>query len=214
MSRFILILSHLPVFAVFVYAVSVYRNVSSELKPLSWYLIITGTIHCISLGLWFLHQNNLPLLHILVPVRFVLLIMMYSKILNGYVSSAVMYLLTGVFLIYSLTFSLFFERINTFNSNVMTVENILLIILSLSTYVLLMDKRLNKHLDKYMKSVEWMNSGVFLYHSSSLILMYFGKHIIQVLTPELNRYIWVIHSFFINVMYYCFWRALWKRNTT
>ncbi|MBN9293919.1 MAG: hypothetical protein J0G96_08070 [Flavobacteriia bacterium] len=214
MSRLLLILSHVPVFAAFIYSVSVYRNVGSELKPLSWYLIATGTIHCISLALWFLHQNNLPLLHILVPMRFVLLVMMYSKILSGYVSAGIMYLLTGTFLIYSLISSLFFEQIDTFNSNVMTVENILLIILSLSTYVLLMDKRLNKHLGKYMKSVEWMNSGVFLYHSSSLILMYFGKHIIQILTPEFNRYIWGIHSLFMNVMYYCFWRALWKRNTT
>lgn len=213
MSRLILILSHLPIFAVLIYAISVRKNTVGKLRPLLWYLIITGTIHFLSLILWFLNKNNLPLLHILVPVRFVLLVMMYSKILNGYISPVVMHSLAGLFLIYSLTSSLFFEQLNTFNSNVITVENILLIILSLSTYVFLMDKKLNKHPENYIKSVEWINSGVFLYHSSSLILMYFGKHIIQVLTPELNRYVWVIHSFFINVMYYCFWRALWKRNT-
>lgn len=213
-TKFILVFCHLPVLAVMIYSMVIYARLKKEIKPLAWYLAATGILYAVSLLLWFLNLNNLPLLHVLVPLRFVLLVLIYKEILSSYIPSWVLYALAGGFCLYSFVNTLFVESWDTFNARAMTVESTLLIILSLSTYIFLMDKRMTKHLDHYLKSVEWINSGVFLYYSSSLVLMYFGKYMIQLISPELSRYTWVVHSFFLVIMYYCFWRALWKQNTT
>ncbi len=212
-TKLILVFSHVPVLAVMVYSMTIYKRLAKEIKPLAWYLAATGILYAVSLLLWFLNLNNLPLLHVLVPLRFMLLVLLYKEVMSNYIPSWVLYLLAGGFSIYSLVNTLFVESWDTFNARAMTVENTLLIILSLSTYIFLMDKRMTKHLDHCIKSVEWINSGVFLYYSSSLILMYSGKYIIQLLPSELSRYTWVLHSFFLVIMYYCFWRALWKQNS-
>jgi hypothetical protein len=177
-------------------------------------LILTGVLQAASLLLWFFHVNNLPILHVLVPLRFVLLVFMYKSILTGYVRSWVFEALIIGFCIFSVVNTLFFDPWNTFNSNAMTLESIILIILSLSTYVFLMDKRMTEHLKNYLRPVELMNSGVFIYYAPSLLLTYFGKYIIQVVNPELSRYTWIIHGIFSVIMYYFFWRALWKRSST
>lgn len=213
-TKVILILFHLPLFAIALYALGIWKKLKPELKILAWYLVLTGVLQIISLVFWFLHINNLPILHFLVPLRFVLLVFMYKSILSGYVRSWVLDALMIGFCAFSILNTLFFDPWNTFNSNAMTVESIVMIILSLSTYVFLMDKRMTEHLKNYLRSAELMNSGVFIYYTSSLLLTYFGKYIIQVINPELSRYTWIIHGIFSVIMYYYFWRALWKQNTT
>lgn len=213
-TKFILVFSHFPILFVMMYSMVIYTRLRKEMKPLAWYLIATGIIYAVSLLLWFLRTNNLPLLHILVPLRFVLLLLVYKEILRGYIPSWVLYMLAGGFVLYSVINTLFVEFWYTFNATAMTVESTLLIILSLSTYIFLMDKRMTKHLNDYIKSVEWINSGVFLYFTSSLTLMYFGNYMIQLISSELSRYTWVVHSFLLVIMYYCFWRALWRQGAT
>ncbi len=213
-TKFILVLFHIPLFAISFYVLCIWGKLRQELKTLSWYLILTGVLQIASLVMWFLHVNNLPVLHVLVPLRFVLLVFMYKSILSGYVRSWVLDALIVGFCVFSVVNTIFFDPWNTFNSNAMTLESIILIILSLSTYVFLMDKRMTEHLKNYLRSVELMNSGVFIYYTSSLLLTYFGKYTIQVINPELSRYTWIIHGIFSVIMYYFFWRALWKRNST
>lgn len=213
-TKLMLVLFHLPILAVAVHGFFLYKKLDFGLKLLANYLLGTGILYAISLFLWFLHINNLCILHVLVPLRFVCLVLIYKHILNGYVRGWVLYLLAAGFCIYSILNTLFWEPWNTFNSDAMTTESILMIILSLSTYVFLMDKRMTEHLRHFFRSVEWINAGVFIYYSSSLILMYFGVHIIQAINPELSRYTWIVHAILSVIMYYCFWRALWKRKTT
>lgn len=211
-TKFILVFCHLPILSIAIYSVVNYARLKKEIRPLAWYLIATGLLYAVSLLLWFLRLNNLPLLHVLVPLRFVLLVLIYKEVLSGYIPSWILYTLAGGFGLYSFVNTAMIESWNTFNANAMTVESILLIILSLSTYIFLMDKRMTNHINHYLKSVEWINSGVFIYYSSSLTLMYFGKYMIELIHSELSRYTWVVHSFLLVIMYYCFWRALWKRD--
>lgn len=212
-TKLLLVLFHLPILLLAVYGLTICRKLEGGLKLLSRYLVATGMLYAGSLILWFGHINNLYVLHLLVPLRFVLLVFIYKSILNGYIRSWIIYAVSAGFCVYSLINSICWEPWNTFNSRAMTVESILLVILSLSTYVLLMDKRMTEHLQPNLRSVEWLNAGVFIYYTSSLIMMYFGVHIIQALDPQLSRYTWIVHAFLSIIMYYCFWRALWKRKT-
>ena len=210
-TQLILILFYLPVFAVSGYALAVYKKVEDELKMLSWFLFITGALHLVSFVLWMMHTNNLYILHVLVPARFVLLLLVYKRILRIYFPDWIKY---GYgFVVYSILNSIFLEPIQTFNSMAMTVESILFIILSLSTYILLLDKKILQKITVSRKSVLWINGGVFLYYSSSLILMQFGAQIIRFVNAEWNRYIWIAHGIVMVILYYCLWRALWNRKT-
>lgn len=213
-TKLMLVLFHLPILAVAVHAFFLYKKTDPLLKLLAGYLMGTGVLYAISLILWFMHINNLCILHVMVPLRFVFLVLIYKNILNGYVRWWVLYALAAGFCVYSIINTLSREPWDTFNSGAMTTESILLVILSLSTYVFLMDKRMTDHLKHSLRAVEWINAGVFVYYTSSLILMYFGVHIIQAINPELSRYTWIVHAILSVIMYYCFWRALWKRKTT
>jgi hypothetical protein len=57
----------------------------------------------------------------------------------------------------------------------------------------------------------WINSGLFIYYVSSLLIFYFGQVITDTFSKELNRYMWIFHAFFSLVMYSCFFVGLWKR---
>lgn len=214
LTQFILTLFYIPVFAVAGYAIVLHNKLEKELKMLSWWLIITGVLQLVSFSLWLMHENNLYVLHVLIPLRFLLLLLVYKRILQAHFPNTMMYIFGSGFVCYSVLNSIFLEPINSFNSMAMTVESVLLIILSLSTYILLMDKRFLQSLTISRKTVVWINGGVFLYYSSSLILMHFGAHIIRVVNAEWNRYTWIAHGIFMVILYYCLWRALWNRKTT
>lgn len=209
-AQFILISLHLPVIASMVYALVAKTGEETIAKLLKLFLITTGALQLISLLLWFLNINNLPVLHLLVPLRFILIVLMYKSILKGYIRLWILYLLMIGFGLYSVINTLWVEPWNTFNAQAMTIESVLLVILSLSAYIFLMDKQMTKHLGDDLQPSEWTNAGVFLYYTSSLLLMYFGEYIIRVLSSQLNRYTWIMHGIFCIIMYYCFWRSLWN----
>lgn len=213
-SLFIFIVFYILVFAASGYALIVHQKLEKELKMLSWWLIITGALHLIAFVLFLAHKNNLYVLHVLVPARFFLLLLVYKQILQPHFQSWMLVVFGGGFVLYSLLNSLFLEPVNSFNSNAMTVESVLLVILSISAYILLLNKQEQQKLKVSGRSVVWFNGGVFLYYTSSLILMYFGDYIIRVINAEWSRYIWLMHGFFMVILYYCFWRALWDRKTT
>lgn len=208
-TKWILPLLHFPVFAAAVYAIIVHRSLRKEVKTLSWFLITTGALQLISLTLWFLHLNNLFLLHILVPFRLVLLLLLYKEIFGKYVKSMIFTVVIAATLIFSVFNSWKWETINTINSVAMTVESVLLIILSLSSYIILLNKQFLQQLALPVRSLDWINRGVFVYYSSSLMLMYFGEQVIQLLNAEWNRYVWIAHGLLLVFLYYCFWKALW-----
>lgn len=212
--QFLLGLFYCPVFVISGYALVVHKKLNKELKMLSWWLIITGALHLLSFILWLLHENNLYVLHVLIPVRFLILLIVYKRMLAMYPQNWILLVLGVGFVLYSVTNSLLLEPINTFNSIAMTVESILLIIVAISTYLLLIDKRMIDKLPVSGKSIVWFNGGVFLYYTSSLILMYFGSYIIYWINPQWSSYVWLMHGFFMVILYYCLWRALWNRKTT
>lgn len=184
LTQLILVLFHLPVFTVAGYALTIHKKLEKELKMLSWFLIITGAIHLISFILWTVNTNNLYLLHVLVPVRFLLLILVYKRILKTHFPDWMVIAFGGGFTVYSILNSVFLEPVQSFNSMAMTVESIFMLILSLSIYIFLMDKRFLQNLTISRKSVVWTNGGVFIYYSSSLILMHFGAQIIRIVNAE------------------------------
>lgn len=212
-SKLIIILSHIPVFAVAVYATIIYRQLNSELTRFFWYLITSAILQLVSLILWFNHTNNLFILHILVPLRTLIMFSYYARIVRHFVPPLLFWIFGLLFLGFSIINSVKFQPLSVFNSNAVTIECILMLILAISSFLLTLGKSTNQLFVKN-PSLNRINTGVFIYNTSTLIIFYFGEFITSNINVELSRYIWVVHSFFSVIMYYYFWRALWNRETT
>ena len=213
-SYLISILSHLPIYVTMIYGVMVYKELQQELKIFSWLLFVSGLIQFISLILALNGINNMPLLHLYVAAGFILMAMFYSAVLNGFVDAKIIWTTTIIFTVYTIINSAFFERIFTFNSNALTVESVLVIIFSISTYMLFLTDDIKESKKHILSSLNWINSGIFIYYLSNLLIYYFGNIITGPFSQELNLYTWVLHSFFSVVMYFCFFVGLWKRPRT
>ena len=153
----------------------------------------------------------MPLLHLYVGTSFLMLCLFYKKVLEGFISGALIYAVAIVFLILTVLNSLFLQSIDTFNSYALILESVLLIIFSLTTYILLLDKTVKEKRRSLISSINWINSGIFMYYVSNLLIFYFSGYFIKYFSTEFNRYTWVLHSFFSVVMYTFFFIGIWKR---
>lgn len=204
-------LSFIPTSVVAIYTVFIYRQLTRELKPFAWFLLLSGVIQAVSAILWFNNKNNLPLLHIYVAGGFTFLCLFYQQVLSGFVDRRIIIGIMIGFLIFSAINSLFIQTLFTFNSYALTVESILIIILSLSTWLLTMNNVVKRERTELSKSLNWINSALFLYYLSSMLIFYFGNIITKLSTTSQVQYTWVLHAFFSMSMYCCFFVALWHR---
>jgi hypothetical protein len=212
LTRFIIILSHIPIFVTALYAAILYRQLGKALRVFALFLFLSGIIQGISLALWFLNKNNFPLLHVYVAAGFCLLAWFYKIILKGFINPKIIDITIVFFLAGTLVNSVFFQNLYTFNSNAVVLESILVIILSLSTFVFFINDIVKETHHENLSSLNWINSGLFIYNTSSLVIFYFGDYFTRHFPEYLNRYTWVLHSFFSMVMYSFFYIGLWKRR--
>jgi hypothetical protein len=213
-SYLISILSHLPIYVTTIYGVFVYKELQQELKIFSWLIFVSGLIQFVSLILALNGINNMPLLHLYVAAGFVLMAMFYSAVLNGFIDAKIIWMTTIIFTVYTIINSAFFQGILTFNSYALTVESVLVIIFSISSYMLFLTDDIKESKKHILSSLNWINSGIFIYYLSNLLIFYFGHIIVGSFSRQLNLYTWVLHSFFSLVMYFCFFVGLWKRPRT
>lgn len=204
-------LSFVPVLLIGMYTALVYRKLPKTLQLFAHFIFFSTLIQLSSTLLWFLSTNNMPLLHVYVALGFVLLMRFYAQILSGYISKPFLIATTLAFLLFAIVNSIWFESWFSFNSNALTVESILLIILSLFTFNFLLDSSGKERLAELSRSVNWINSGIFFYYSTSLLIFYFGDLFSSHFSVALNRFTWTLHALFSSVMYTCFFIGLWIR---
>ncbi len=203
--------SSLPALAVALYTLFVFRRLPSELKIFSYFVFLSGIIELTSKILWFYRINNLPLLHLYVAGGFLFLALFYQEVLKGFVNTNIIQSVLVVFLVLTTANSLFVQPILTFNSYALTIESVLIVIFSLSTYIIMLNDIVRKNRMHLVKSLNWINSGLFIYYSSSMLIFYFGDHFVRSLPRSFNLQTWVLHSFFSMIMYCCFFVGLWSQ---
>jgi hypothetical protein len=207
-TELIIITSHLPIVVSALYAGLLYKKLDPILRLFSLFLFFSAVIQITALILAINRTNNLPLLHVYVAVGFLLLSLFYKRVLNNFIHAGIIWLITGCFLIYTILNSIFIETFFTFNSIALAVESVLIIILSLSTYMVLMNDIVKEQRSPIIKSLNWINSGLFIYYTSSLIIFYLTRNF----PKSINNYTWILHSFFSIIMYVCFIIGLYKRT--
>ncbi|WP_462247649.1 hypothetical protein [Ekhidna sp.] len=210
-AKFIIDYSDIPTFLVGIYTLYVYKKLPKEMKYFSWFVIISFLVQVIASLLYHNGENNMPLLHIYTVVGFICLVFFYNQIFDGLIKPKILWILAGVFVLYSIINSIFIQDIYTFNSYALSVEAVFIIILSLTTFVFLMNDIVKEKRMAIIKSISWINAGLFIYYASSLLVFYFGNMIINFSRTPLVRYTWFIYALFSIIMYFCFFIGLWNR---
>jgi hypothetical protein len=210
-GSFINTYSFVPTLLLAIYTIFVYKKLPAELKTFSWFIFLSGVIELVSRIYWFYNENNMPLLHLYVAGGFVCLALFYKSVLKNMINEKIISIALIAFLVFTVINSLFVQTIYTFNSNALTVEAIIIVVLSLSTYIFMMNDIVKKNLVTLVKSVSWINSGLFIYYASSLLIFHYGNLITLFAPTYLVKYVWVLHSFFSTIMYCCFFAGLWNR---
>lgn len=212
--RIITIISHLPILAAVIGYAWVYPKLGKALKAFSWFIFLSGSIQFPSLFLFLNGKHNLPLLHFYVAAGVPVLAWFYKTVLGNYISSRILWGIVVCFLVFTVINSVFIQGINRFNSNALVVESIIIIILSLFTFVFFLNDTMKETEIPDKKSLNRINSGLFIYYLSCLLIFYFGDMVLFHFAINLVGITWMFHSFFSVVMYTCFLTALWKRSKT
>lgn len=210
LTKWIILLSCLPVFATAGYALACYRKLGRELQVFSWFLFLSGIIQLVSATLWWCGINNMPLLHFYVITGFACLAWFYKTVLQDFLDPRIIIATIILFTLYAIANSIFRESIYTFNSHALTVEAIILIIFALSTFMLSQHEIVRSGNMEALRGLNWINSGLFIFYASTILLYYFGNTITRSFPVYLSRYSWTLHSFFSVIMYSCFFAGLWK----
>lgn len=209
--KFGLVISCIPVFVAAVYAAMLYNRLGSVLKRFSFFLFLSAAIQLASGIAWWCGMNNMPLLHLYVTGGFVCIALFYREVFKSVLHPHIMLFIAAGFLLFALFNAFPVEMLFRFNSKALTVESVLIIIFALSTFMLLLNEQSEDILIPERKILNWINSGFFIYYSSSLLIFYFSDAMARMLPVYLNQNTWILHSFFSIIMYSCFIVALWKR---
>jgi hypothetical protein len=154
--------------------------------------------------------RNIWLVHIYTPISLVLLAWFYKRILKDFINPTIINVVSLLFVLFSIINTIFFQQLKIYNSNAVMMESVLLIILSLSTYLFFLNDIVKGAHREQLRTLHWINSGIFIYNTSSLLLFYFADFLNRNLPVTFIRYTWAAHSLFSIVMYLCFFIGLWK----
>jgi hypothetical protein len=212
-SGIIIIASHIPILSTAALAAVHFNRLDERFKRFCWFLFFSGIVQGISLLLWFFKKNNMPLLHVYVPVGMWLLAWFYNGLIQAFVNRRIIIIGAAVFVVLSVINSLYLQSVWTFNSHALTAQAILVMVLSIFTYMVHMNLP-SENNGKDIRNLNLINSGLFIYYASTLLLFYFGNTIMKVYSVSISAYTWIFHSFFSVVMYIFFFISLWKQAKT
>lgn len=210
----IITIAYIPVLAAVITSLYLYRALGKALKVFSWFIFLSGAVQFTSLYLFYRNMNNLPLLHFYTAGGFVCLAWFYRVVLGNFIHRFVIWGITALFVLFCIINTLFVQPIRTFNSYELIAEAVLVIILSLFTFLYLLDSSARESGIPDIRSISWINSGLFIYFLSCFLIYYFSYIIVPRFSLGLRRVAWMFHAFFSVVMYSCFLLGLWKRQKT
>ncbi|MEM9024949.1 MAG: hypothetical protein AAGB22_14485, partial [Bacteroidota bacterium] len=195
------------------YAVLQWHKWEGPLRVFRWFILYESLSQVTATTLALCDISNLPLLYVYVPAGMILLTWFYQVQFSGFLHPRVMQVGLLIFLLYCIADLAWEEHVHQFNSNVATVQSILVIVLALAAYLLSLEKAASNVDDLATSGLNWIHSGLFIYHASNLIIFYFGALILAEAYPNPEgRLAWLPHSIFSTVMYLCFFTGLWSHR--
>ena len=209
LARKILVYASVPVVVTSSYAIYTFKKQSITIKKLSYFLIVSLVIEVVSKTLWFLKVNNFPILHIYTLAGFLTLILFYKAVLDKFIPGKVFIVITSLFISFTIINSIFIQSIFESNSYALTLESVLILILSLISFYYLL--KVQPEVTPDVVSILSANTGIFIYFTCNVILFTLSSKF-SGYSPDFRKYVWAVHALVALLMYSCFFIALWKNT--
>ena len=149
--------------------------------------------------------TSYPVFHVYALIEYVLLILIYAHFTRKRESKALLWTLPVMVLI-GVVNVLLFQGWHELNTNVTTVSSTIFIILAAVLFFRMLSEMRYVRIEK--SSLFWINNGVIIYFSTSLLLFIFSATVVEI-SVEQSLSVWMIHLFVNIVHYLCFNIALW-----
>ena len=184
-------------------ALSKYHRLSKIQQKLVYLLITTLVVESISNVLWYQKINNLPVYHFYSIVEFILIVHIYKDELKKLFPKRFFYTIVAAFTIFSIVNMMYFQSLQTFNSNVTTLSGILVIFLALSYFYALLKEV--KYSSLETNPMFWLNAGFLIYFSSNLLLFFVNNSLFQESKAKKVSYLlWGLHTV-VNIILIIFY---------
>ena len=152
------------------------------------------------------HQNNLWVYHLYVPLVFILMVLLYKKLLDPLVKGQLLWALGFLYLVFSISNSIYWQPISTLNTNAIWLSNLIFMGLSLIYFYFLLKSPIEVPLKKLAQF--WLNLAILIYYSSTLIIFLFISYI-DGLSPELVNTTWWLNTAMFAVLNVLYAISLW-----
>jgi hypothetical protein len=194
------VIAPLTVFIPLYYAFVNYHFFKLPQKILLWLLILSGVINAICTTLAYFYIPNLVFFHIFSIVEFDLLSIFYMLVFDRKWYKVFIPVIT-IFTVLGVINMVFIQNGSQFNSYTNSVSSIIIIIYSL----LFLTKQNNTDVEVSWgtNSLNWINTGILVYHASNLFIFLFSNHLLKV-DPGLVSKVWMIHDTILILEYVLF----------
>jgi hypothetical protein len=186
-----------------------YKRNKAEQHVLFWYIALATITEFVSVSLAGKGKNNLPVFHLFTVLEFIFLVYFYKLALGRINTKLRIYTLIGVFIGLAVINAMFLEDIYSFNTNLRTLESLVLILLSVYFLFNLTAKSEVLYITDYPNFVA--SAAILFYFSGSLFLFASSRIFLK---NWLGFYpaIWSIHAFFNIGFNLLLAKTLWNRQ--
>lgn len=207
---FLTYLTYIPLIMVSVWCWLNFKYLRSEFKVLSIFVFVSFVTQAMAELLAEFGINNMSLSHGYTIIGFLVLTRFYRPVLKPFFPVKWFNLIDIGFTVLAVLNIVFWQSLLTFNSVSLTAEAVILIILSLATFILTLNEELNQHLRNMQQSINWINAGILIYYSGSLLLFFNGNAVIHIISRYWSAYTWLIYAVLMAILFTCLLIGLWK----
>lgn len=189
-----------------------YKNIKAKLGIIFLYVCLSaGTQLLINISNLNGIKNNLPGLHLYMLVEFSLLTLFYIRLFDDYVNRNWIYLISAVFLVYSIINTIFIQGIWNYPNIPRAIEALILILFSLIYfYKVLIESKIEKLMND---SIIWINLAVLIYFSGNFVYHILFNMILEY-SRETAKTIGNLFTI-LNIIYYILITiGFWKERKT
>ena len=142
--------------------------------------------------------NNLFLVHLYVPLKFILFTGAYRHFLKGFISTRILVSVMILFLGYCIYNTIFIQRITEYNSYPRALGGLILAIYAILWYL----KSLSRM--EFMRLRDeptvWFNTGMLIYFSGSFFVFILSNQVLFQ-SVQLSKQVWLISSTLMVIFY-------------
>lgn len=157
-----------------------------------------------------LAKNNMPLFHLYLLVEGSFLIVIFSKLLRGFIHELFQRVALFIYASYWLVNVIFGDGLLGYPTTILAVEALLLIVLASDWFFKVLKER--KLTNPARTFGFWLSTGVLIFFSGNLLLFFFSNYIFN-MEHHVFRAIWDIHALLVLIIHVHYIIAiLWARK--